>query len=193
MWPLAHLAWVSCGWRTALGRNHRLSQVYGWFMMVVWGNFESWGALTDHLESLSCHITFHRSKVCATGLVCICLNASMSKVLDWSTGVAPRYVHVRGWSFLGLCSGSHIKVEKYFEPASPKILVPIWHPSIFLSCWSVQPTRTRQCCDVKFYLSKGLKTAVPRPCSLCRGDGSLTCQVKFFVLCTSQNAQPYHR
>lgn len=92
-------------------------------MMVVWGNFESWGVFIDYLEFLFCYIIFYRSKVCVIGLVCICLNVSMSKVFNWSIGVALRYVYVRGWLFLGFCFGSYIKVEKYFELGSLKILV----------------------------------------------------------------------
>lgn len=46
----------------------------------VWGEFRSWGS--DHLGSLSCYITFHRSKAEATGLVWARSNVSISKVLN---------------------------------------------------------------------------------------------------------------
>lgn len=63
MLPFGHLpSWLGYSAGTELPWEEMTgSPRSGVVLDGVWGEFRSWGS--DHMGSLSCHITFHRSKV----------------------------------------------------------------------------------------------------------------------------------
>lgn len=171
----AQLARESCCWRTALERN---GKPLGLRSLLWWWFGGSWELRESLMTTWGLYLTILR-----------CIQEQYSgpwfyfKLSEWHYVAILRiecqytvYVHTQALHQITQGNPCQSLLPKHF----------------YLRWWNWSATiQNKQRADVKICLHMAAKTHTlgpTRPVEVC----SLTCQVRFLVLCTSQNAQPYH-